>query len=195
VAEGRFREDLFHRLNVIHVHMPPLRARGKDVRLLAEHFFVQALARSGRTDLRGLSPATLDAIECNAWIGNVRALENAIERGVLLAVGPFVEPDDALPVRTPANDEPPPESAPRLRASVEVEAPSPPSDDDASFPRELPESGLQLFAAAEAYQNSLIRQALARTAGNKNRAAKLLGLNRTTLVEMIRRRGLQDREG
>ncbi len=234
VRAGRFREDLYYRLNVIHIGLPALRERRGDIRLLAQHFFKVSSERSGRTDLHGLSPTCLMAVEQHNWPGNIRALENAIERGVLLARGPFVEAEDvikasavrplsAIPVRTtrsmsavnvpptpslieqtgvyPKTNIPPvglmsmPAPPP---ASVAV-APAIPSSvapayirraSDPSFPRALPEAGVDLSSAVESYQNNLIRQALTRTGGNKNRAAQLLGLNRTTLVEIIRRRGI-----
>ncbi len=258
VAAGRFREDLFYRLNVIHLKLPALRERGTDVRVLAKHFYRNFATACGRDDLRGFSAAALAAIEAHPWPGNVRALENAIERSVLLARGPFVEPEDILgagagisitmaavvppssgavssraptspaivaafaaprvdprrePSRAPFVDPrreaestalpPPPklarfESSPRYEAigrmavpTAAAIAPTPERHgSNPAFPRVLPDQGFDLFSAVESYQNNLIRQALTRTGGNKNKAAQLLGLNRTTLVEMIRRRGL-----
>lgn len=185
VAEGRFREDLYYRLNVIHLALPALRDRADDVKTLAEHFYRGVVAEAGRHDLLGISERCFAAIVAHGWPGNVRELANAIERGVLLSPGPFLEPEfmfdgadaEASGFRAPRIPEPPP-SAPRLLRAV----PSPP---DA-----LPPEGIDLYASIERYQNGLIAQALARTGGNKNKAARLLGLNRTTLVEMIRRRGL-----
>jgi len=238
VAAGRFREDLYYRLNVIQLTLPALRDRGSDVRVLANHFYRGFVAVSGRSDLRGFSAGAIAAIEAHAWPGNVRALENAIERGVLLARGPFIEADDLLegtsksavetngmrlsrdPRREPeitrhveiressharsaadATALPPPPKAARFDSalsrpsSVSMPAVNPFGSPERrgsnpAFPRVLPEAGFDLFTAAEQYQNNLIRQALARTAGNKNKAAQLLGLNRTTLVEIIRRRRL-----
>jgi sigma-54 specific flagellar transcriptional regulator A len=222
VKAGRFREDLFYRLNVIHLELPPLRERKNDLEILARHFCRVLADRCGRDDLKGLSPAAVAAITAFPWPGNVRALENALERGVLLAKGPFVEPHDVfgrmkggkamgeVPVATEST--PPLEPKPKavveaeLRAmlpttseelsvseeapTIEPERPSIKRSSNPMFPRQLPDVGLELFTAVDAYQNDLIRQALARTAGNRNRAAQLLGLNRTTLVEMIRRRKL-----
>jgi sigma-54 specific flagellar transcriptional regulator A len=240
VAAGRFREDLYYRLNVIHLALPALRERGTDVRVLAMHFYRISASLSGRSDLRGFSAGALAAIEAHSWPGNVRALENAIERGVLLARGPFIEAEDILeanasPVAVEANvavSRPDPRREPSIHVSSDVRSagdatalPPPPKAarfdtatrfeavrrpesltmgavvpfnssgperraSNPAFPRVLPEQGFNLFSAVESYQNSLIRQALARTGGNKNKAAQLLGLNRTTLVEMIRRRGL-----
>ena len=241
VKAGRFREDLFYRLNVIHLELPPLRERKNDLEILARHFCRVLADRSGRDDLKGLSPAAVAAITAFPWPGNVRALENALERGVLLAKGPFVEPHDvfgrmkggkgdatgataaaepaspplepkpkaeveaelramlpSVPEPTPASPpspaatdaSPTSEEAPADAEGAEPERPSIKRSSNPMFPRQLPEVGLELFTAVDAYQNDLIRQALARTAGNRNRAAQLLGLNRTTLVEMIRRRKL-----
>jgi len=263
VKAGRFREDLYYRLNVIHLELPPLRERPGDLKVLARHFCRVLIERTGRDDLRGLSNDALAAIEAYPWPGNVRALENALERGVLLARGPYVEASDVfgrlaagtsssrppaatseirasasapgvtsrsdveselralLPSSRPA--EPafshPAEpafapaalaaaAAPAALASAEVEMDLPAESEAAPateasaprpsirrasnplFPRVLPETGFELFTAIDNYQNDLIRQALARTSGNRNRAAQLLGLNRTTLVEMIKRRNL-----
>ena len=243
VKAGRFREDLYYRLNVIHVELPALRERRGDLVILARHFCRVFSERAGRDDLKGLSESALAAIEAYPWPGNVRALENAIERGVLLARGPFVEADDVFgklgkslqrptPVISAARQEektplsidvqaelrallpqvpvarthPMPAEANQLLASEPVaETPTTPVVDAAPdssdggpkrrgsnplFPRVLPDAGMNMFSAIDNYQNNLIKQALARTAGNRNRAAQLLGLNRTTLVEMIRRRGL-----
>jgi len=163
VAEGRFREDLFYRLNVIHVHLPALHERASDIPILAEHFFRVCAERAGRDDLKGFTPDALDAMTRYEWPGNVRSLENTVERAVLLSIGPLIGLED-LP--------------PRLRAE-----PAP-----AGMTRQLPDAGIDLRASVESYENDLIRQALARTGGNKNRAAQLLSVNRTTLVEMIKRK-------
>src|SRR5258708_10398651 len=85
IAAGRFREDLFYRLNVIHLHLPLLRDRSSDIEVLAKHFFSVCAARAGRKDLRGFAPETLKVLSAYSWPGNVRALENAVVRAVLLA--------------------------------------------------------------------------------------------------------------
>jgi DNA-binding NtrC family response regulator len=165
VARGRFREDLFYRLNVIHLHLPPLRERPGDVPHLAEHFRKMHAERSGRTDIVGFEPETMEMLKASDWPGNIRALENAIERAVLLARGPHILPTD-LPDRV-------------RRGSVTPEVVT-----------ELPMDGIDLRSVVDTYETNLIKQALLRTNGNKNRAAQLLGLNRTTLVDMVRRKGL-----
>jgi DNA-binding NtrC family response regulator len=95
VAAGRFREDLFFRLAVIPVHLPPLRERPEDVLPLAAHFLERSRQRVGR-DVRGLSPEAERLLASRRWKGNVRELENAVERGVVLARGPHIEADDLL---------------------------------------------------------------------------------------------------
>jgi len=167
VAAGRFREDLYYRLNVIQVQIPALRDRASDIPALAQHFFAECVSRAGREDLIGFSEQALEAMLAYSWPGNVRALENAIERAVLLSQGPQIELAD-LP--------------PRLRGELPSGLPRP--------TQALPTDGIDLRAAVEIYENALIVQALEKTGRNKNRAAQLLGLNRTTLVEIIKRRGL-----
>jgi len=98
VRDGKFREDLFYRLNVVHVEMPPLRLRGGDVLVLADHFLRKyALENHRRID--GLSEGAREKLLQSRWPGNVRALENAIERAVVLAAGPIIEADD-LPIES-----------------------------------------------------------------------------------------------
>lgn len=194
VRRGRFREDVYYRLNVIHIHLPALRDRPGDLRLLATHFFQVFAMRVGRHDLRGLSEGAFRAIEAEPWPGNIRALENAIERGVLLATGPYLEPEDIIgldvvevaPLAPSTRVSWPSESHP----GADIHARAARHASNPAFPRVLPDLGVDMSSAVTSYQNHLIRQALTRTAGNKNRAARLLGLNRTTLVEIIRRRGL-----
>jgi transcriptional regulator with PAS, ATPase and Fis domain len=93
---GRLREDLYYRLNVITVHLPPLRDRPEDIPLLAQHFLRQYSARQGKA-VSGFSPTALEALTCHRWMGNVRELENAIERAVVLTANPQVELEDLPP--------------------------------------------------------------------------------------------------
>ncbi len=168
VAAGRFREDLYYRLNVIQVQLPALRERASDIPALVNHFFRMCAERAGRDDLDGFSDEALKVMSEYEWPGNVRALENAVERAVLLAHGPMIDVCD-LP--------------PRLRREL-------PNGLPRASPMALPTDGIDLRSAVETYENDLIRQALEKTGRNKNRAAQLLGLNRTTLVEIIKRRNL-----
>ncbi|MGE0326269.1 MAG: sigma-54 interaction domain-containing protein [Polyangiaceae bacterium] len=162
VAEGRFREDLYYRLNVIHVTTPPLRDRAEDIPQLVQYFLHKVNKRTGR-DVNELSRAAAQILMAWSWPGTVRELENTIERAVLLCAGDKIEPTD-LPAK--------------IRGLGGERRVSP----------KLPDTGLDLRRAVESFENDLLRQALDRTGWNKNRAANLLGLNRTTLVEMLKRK-------
>ena len=168
VQAGTFREDLYYRLNVIHLTVPALRERPEDVPLLVQHFLKKAKERVGRTTIDGVSRAAAQILADYQWPGNVRELENTVERAVLLCQGPLIEPKD-LPQRL---------------CGLGVEK--------RMSPR-LPDLGLDLRNAVESFENQLIRQALERTKWNKKQAASLLGLNRTTLVEMLKRKRINPR--
>ena len=164
---GTFREDLYYRLNVIHVTVPPLRDRAGDVPILAEHFLKLALQRTARLSVHTFAESTMQLLEQYNWPGNVRELENTVERAVLLARGEQIQPRD-LPARVCGL----------------------PSERRPGTSR-LPDLGIDLRTAVESFENNLIRQALERTKWNKNQAARLLGLNRTTLVEMLKRKRIE----
>jgi transcriptional regulator with PAS, ATPase and Fis domain len=168
VQAGTFREDLYYRLNVIHLTVPALRERPEDVPLLVQHFLKKAKERVGRTNIEGISRAAAQILADYQWPGNVRELENTVERAVLLCQGSLIEPKD-LPQRL---------------CGLGVEK--------RMSPR-LPDTGLDLRNAVESFENQLIRQALERTKWNKKQAASLLGLNRTTLVEMLKRKRINPR--
>jgi transcriptional regulator with PAS, ATPase and Fis domain len=168
VQAGTFREDLYYRLNVIHLTVPALRERPEDVPLLVQHFLKKAKERVGRTTIGGVSRAAAQILADYQWPGNVRELENTVERAVLLCQGVLIEPKD-LPQRL---------------CGLGVEK--------RMSPR-LPDLGLDLRNAVESFENQLIRQALERTKWNKKQAASLLGLNRTTLVEMLKRKRINPR--
>jgi DNA-binding NtrC family response regulator len=165
VAAGRFRADLFWRLNVIPVELPALRERLMDIPLLAEHFMRKACAKH-RRDVTGFEPTALTVLESYHWPGNIRELENAVERAVLVRGKGHVRVGD-LP--------------------KEVHSPRSMTPRSTPIPR-LPEDGTDLRAMLDAVEQRMIGEALERTGGNKNRAAELLGLNRTTLVEKLRRK-------
>ena len=162
VADGLFREDLFYRLNVIPVQLPPLRDRKEDIPLLVRHFLDKFAVPA-----RGAVTASQEAIRqlmAYAWPGNVRQLENAVERAFALSAGrPQIEIGD-LPPEIQMAREPTPGSAVRL-----------------------PEDGLDLEHFVAGVERELIEQSLARSGGNKGRAASLLHLKRTTLVEKLKR--------
>jgi transcriptional regulator with PAS, ATPase and Fis domain len=167
VNEGKFRQDLYYRLNVIMLHVPELKRRASDIPELVEHFMQAARVKTGR-QIMHISRAAMQLLIDHTWPGNVRELENTIERAMLLCAGDRIEPTD-LPVRVRGLGNP-----------------------GRNSPK-LPDAGIDLRAAVESYENDLIRQALDRTGWNKNRAANLLKLNRTTLVEMMKRKRIAPR--
>ena len=183
VRAGRFREDLYFRLDVVHVHLPPLRARREEIRPLAEHFLRTCGERTGRTDVTRFAPGVVELLETDEWPGNVRALENTIERAVLLARGDEIDMD-GLPARILARAAaaaPELPIRPRAHASREDRFTLPPSTGDGM---------VDLRAAVDALESRLIRRALERSKNNKQRAADMLGIKRTTLIDMMKRKGL-----
>jgi transcriptional regulator with PAS, ATPase and Fis domain len=165
IEEGTFREDLFYRLDVVPIEIPPLRERRQDIPALADHFRGEVNAREGRS-VPGFALDVVQRLGAYDWPGNVRELENLVERLVVVAKNRMVVMDD-LPghLRTPV---------------VDLE----------NATLDLPESGVDLRIFLTQLEERLIAQALERTGGNKNRAAELLGMNRTTLVEKLRRRNV-----
>ena len=177
VRTGAFREDLYYRLNVIPIHLPPLRERRDDIPLLAQHFLEKfasvagvspspaALAR-GATAPRNptLSQGAMRRLMAYSWPGNVRQLENAIERAVALVAGrQQIEVQDLPPE---IQSEPEPISSPVV---------------------EFPDGGIDLPAYLSSIERDLIHRSLERTGGNRNKAAELLRIKRTTLVEKLKR--------
>ncbi|MDQ6894936.1 MAG: sigma-54 dependent transcriptional regulator [Acidobacteriota bacterium] len=167
VAEGRFRDDLYYRLCVITIPIPPLRARREDVPLLAEHF-VRVYASENNKPISGIEPEAMRTLLDYEWPGNVRELENAIERAVVLcsggAIGLDLLPESVL------------------------------SPDRSDLPVRLPENGSTYKDLVEEYERRLVRTALRRTGGVQKRAAELLRMKPTTLHEIIKRLEIQSRE-
>jgi two-component system response regulator PilR (NtrC family) len=164
---GRFREDLFYRLNVLSIELPPLRARPSDIPLLANHF-LRKYAREFHKDVREIAAPAMRRLLAYSFGGNVRELENVIERAVALADGARIE-ESELP--------------PALRATHAVaEVPT--------AEAEFPEEGVDLEAAVEALERRLISAALARTKGQKKAAARLLGISFRSLRYRLTKLGL-----
>jgi DNA-binding NtrC family response regulator len=163
VAEGLFREDLFYRLNVIPVQLPPLRDRRDDVPLLVQHFLQKLSADSGRATVT-VSQEALRSLMAYPWPGNVRQLENAVERAIAFSHGRAqIDLHDLAP---------------------EIQNQPAPTDSSEVW---FPDDGLDFERYIEAVELSLIRRSLERTHGNKRQAAKLLSLKRTTLIEKLKR--------
>jgi len=179
VAEGRFRGDLYYRLNVVQIEMPPLRERGGDVGLLASYFLDRAARRTGRTMLR-FTPEAEMLLGRYDWPGNVRELENAVEHAVAVSEGPTLSAND-LPasVRTPKLLSP--------RAGVDLEN-EPEMAPGAARPRT---SGRDPDARSlDDVTREHVLRALTRHGGNATAAAKQLGVSRTTLWRMLKRWGV-----
>jgi two-component system response regulator AtoC len=168
VEKGEFREDLYYRLNVVNLRMPPLRERREDIPLLARSFIARFNRLLNREPpVQGLSPEAEALMSAYAWPGNVRELENAMERAVLLADGPLL-----LPTNLPE----------RLWA-----APTP-----ASPPAAVQQAGsdLSLKRAIRELEESYIRAALRRTRGNRTRAAEVLDISHRALLYKIKEYGI-----
>jgi DNA-binding NtrC family response regulator len=170
IREKRFREDLYYRLNVIPIEVPPLRDRREDVPLLLRHFLETMNAEKGRA-VTGFGTAAMDRLLAHDWPGNVRELENLVERLVILRGEGEIAPEDL----------PPPFG--QGRAPVRTDAPR------------LPATGIPFNEVVDRFETDLILQALEQTHWNKQRAAQLLGLNRTTLLEKIKKKGLEPPPG
>ena len=171
VQAGDFREDLYYRVQVVPIELPALRNRRGDIAELARHFVTRTNRRRGR-DVEGIEAPALAALEAYEWPGNIRQLENTIERMVLLCSGTVLEVCDLPDKLQQASD-----AASGRRSS----------------PPTLPQEGIQLRDAVEEFENALMLQALERTGWNKNRAAALLHMNRTTLVEKLKKKSLKVR--
>jgi two-component system response regulator HydG len=168
LANGSFRQDLFYRLNVIHIHLPALRDRADDILPLAEHFLAQSAGRAGK-DVRAFHEAAKKALLGYGWPGNVRELENVVERAVALVEGPLVRIDDLPPLASTT-------SPSRERRPAEGEGGGEADPFTAALAR-----GLTLAELERDY----IMKVLAAEGGNKTRAAQRLGLDRKTLYRKL----------
>jgi transcriptional regulator with GAF, ATPase, and Fis domain len=164
VRDGKFREDLYYRLNVLRLELPPLRTRGRDIILLAEHY-IERFSQEFRRPVRRLTPAAEKALLAYSWPGNVRELRNLIERAVLLADAPHLTPEDFETAHTLRR----PDAAP---ATLDIQ---------------LPAAGINL----EDVERRLVVLALERTRGNQTQAAALLGLHRDQIRYRIEKFGLK----
>jgi len=172
VREGTFREDLLYRLRIVPVHLPPLRERPGDVASLAEHF-VSLYAEELGGAPRYLSDAALARLAAHPWSGNVRELENAIKRALVLASSEVLAPEDFAFLDAASGDEDAPVSLGDLVRS-ELDRALEGSDDGELYRR-----------VVESVERPLLEAALARTGGNQIKAAALLGINRNTLRKKI----------
>ncbi|TFG93228.1 MAG: sigma-54-dependent Fis family transcriptional regulator, partial [Syntrophobacterales bacterium] len=164
VAEKRFREDLFYRINVIPITLPPLRERVVDIPVLANHF-ITMFNSSKKRNVQGITPEAMDCLMRYRWPGNVRELQNLMEMLVVVKASEFIRVED-LPEKV------------RLDKGVVEKAPD---------KIEMPAEGLCLNDVLASFEKDLLQKALKKSSGVKTRAAKLLALNRTTFVEKLKR--------
>ncbi len=162
VNAGRFREDLFYRINVMKIHLPPLRERRGDIPLLVG-YFIHHFNQKLEKEIEGLSSQAMPILMAYSWPGNVRELENVIERAVLLGKGRWITPDD-------------------LPQSITSGQPSPSSI--------APEHTLSIKKASKTLERDLIRRALELTEGNRSKAARILEISRPILISKIKEYGL-----
>jgi DNA-binding NtrC family response regulator len=165
VSAGTFREDLFYRVSVIPIELPPLRERGEDIPDLVEHFVRKFCAETGRT--LGVSPAAMGLLERYNFPGNVRELEHTIERAVALERTDAVQPERL------------PEQITQYNPARVAEA------------FDLPEEGLNLSAHLDQLEKTYLLEALRRTAGNQTRAAQLLQLSVRSLRHLLDKHGIR----
>jgi two-component system response regulator PilR (NtrC family) len=164
VARGAFRADLYYRLNVIEIRLPPLRQRREDLPLLIEHFVAKFARDQGKT-ITGLTPAALARIVDHDFPGNVRELENVIERAVALAAGPAIDVD-VLPTWRPRPSSDPP-------------------------PDQFPEDGVDLDRMIAEYERGIVERALGQAGGVRKRAAALLGISFRSLRYRLAKLGFE----
>ena len=165
VKAGTFREDLYYRLNVIHIEVPPLRERKDDIPMLAKHFLDKHNALNNKV-LKGFTPEAMKIMEDYHWRGNVRELENVIERSVVLEITKWVSPE-SLPrhVRFPSFD---------------------------SLPMQIPGGGLDLEKRIEEIEHKMIKSALEQCSGSKREAAKLLNMNLRSFRYKVGKYGIKN---
>jgi len=166
VNKGRFREDLYYRLNVIPINVPPLRERRSDTPLLVD-FFIKKFTKEKEKNIRGFTQESMDTLFQYDWPGNVRELENLVERVIILSDDEEIGLDDI------------PESIRQRAKRME------------SFEVAMPDGDIPFDHAVEEYEKKLILQALEETNWVKTKAAKLLKMNRTTLIEKMKKKKLQ----
>jgi DNA-binding NtrC family response regulator len=165
VRQGRFREDLYYRLNVVPIHLPPLRERPGDIAVLTQHF-IRKICQLENIALKQISREALDRLTRYSWPGNVRQLENAVERAVVMSG----ERTTLYPADLP----------------LPAAAPRPASNRNAAPFIHLPDDGLDFDRTVGQIARSIIEQALRKTNGNKKMAADMLRLKRTTLAAKLR---------
>ena len=172
LEEGTFRQDLYYRLNVVPINIPPLRERKEDIPYLAD-YFLERFARQAGKPLHGITPAAQKVLMDFHWPGNVRELENIIERAVALSAGDTLDVADIRLDLSPV-----PSAAAGSTSAAESAAGA------------FPPPGTTL----EQFEDGIIREALRRANGNKSQAARLLGISRNALRYRLAKLGVPDEE-
>ncbi len=181
VEDGKFREDLYFRLNVVNIHLPSLRERREDIPVMARAF-LKELAKENKKEVREISPDAMDLLTSYPWPGNVRELRTAIEHGVVMSSG------TKLMLRhLPASLREVPLVLPGNRSSAEPLALPTPGKKASSTPGTMPED-----LNIQEMENQFVREALRRTGENRSAAAKLLGISRRTLHRKLHELGMAD---
>ena len=184
IAAGKFREDLFYRLNVISITLPPLRDRGDDIFELAQHFLARAAERSGK-HVTHFDEDALSLLQRNSWPGNIRELENAIERAVVLAERSVISAADLPPLQeglSPVDPHTEPYSSGTRSGAVTSSGVSSPGSHVASLQADV--------ALQENSEREQLQDALRRSNGNKAEAARLLGMPRSTFFSKLKKHSL-----
>jgi transcriptional regulator with PAS, ATPase and Fis domain len=187
IEKGKFREDLYYRLNVIPISMPPLRERKPDIPVLIDHY-IKYFNESKNKSIQGMNEGAMEILKDYRWPGNIRELVNFVERMVVLSSGNVLTVRD-LPEKALVDI---PEEKLEYDQEPQYEAEENPAEIlrqslKKSFFVGLPEEGMNLKQAVEDFEREMIIEALEKTNSVKNKAAGLLGLNRTTLVEKIKK--------
>jgi len=165
IEQGRFREDLYYRLNVVPIHMPPLRQRRDDIPMLAWHF-LEKVCRLEEIPPKSLRPEAIERLRGHSWPGNVRQLENAVEMAVAMSGDRAILRAGDFPLPAPVV------AGPASRAGAPVVS--------------VPDGGLDYERTLALIERSILEQALSKTGGNKKAAAEMLRLKRTTLSAKVR---------
>ena len=192
VAEGRFREDLFYRLNVFPIEAPSLRERKDDVPALVDHFIRRFNVEEGKSVV-GASAETMGFLSAYEWPGNVRQLENAVYRAIVLADAPYLQPHDFPSISGVAA--PPPEMAPSASADSAAPAGAPTGQDAAQGAVDAPVrilDGRGHLRTLEQIERDLIQLAIEIYSGHMSEVARRLGIGRSTLYRKVREQGLED---
>ena len=179
VNEGRFQQDLFYRLNVVPIHIPPLRERREDIPLLADHFIAKFNDRL-KKEIAAITPEAVERLVAYQWPGNIRELENLMERTVLFCEGPEIRVSD-LPPEVAGAATPHPVAATAQAAGEEAPRPAPESLKEA------------VRAETERVERELIQRALDATGGNVTQAARKLKISRKSLQTKMKELGLREK--